>query len=914
MPPDRKNGDRPSPETAHHPTSPALTDQHLQHYAGPQHFNRLTATNGERITFAELRETLGFTDGEFVSICHQPVDGSFSSSVVKANNACAQVQSLPERSCTWFSINPVEGPERHRRGRGRERDVTRWAALYLDCDIKPGAFESQERAWEFINAISDLIGTHPTAVIHSGHGLQPLWAITDAKLTDENGEFAEVPWSRAYRVTRRFDRLASKVALESFGAKLDKVADLSRVLRVPDTTNWKNARDPVGTYAVVGTGGPLADMNAIEEFLDQWSAVEVESDRPVSGEVLSPPEGWQFGKRTCPYVVTMVTAWSEESDRPEGGRHQWAMNRAVRLASAHRLGCFNEAALITSLEYLETALAYWCQRVGVPRALHPNEIGGAYRWAVAKVSTFDDQQARNELGDHKHQENEEGTDGQTTLFDGDPIPLTQSYPIPPFPVDALPDPIANMVSAIALFTQTDPAMAATCVLSVLSACTGGRARIVLRSGWEEPLNAYYATIAHSGERKSAVQQAITKPLYDAERRLDEASRDARRDAEETKKIAEQAVEKQRRKAAGAAGTSEAEQEMATALNLAAMAEAIEVPSTPRLIADDITPEALGTLLAEQGGRMAVLSAEGEILDIIAGRYNNNVPNMGIWLKGHAGDPVKVDRKGRPPEYVESPAVTLGLMIQPAVLDALAAKQEFRGRGLLARIFYAYPVSSLGSRDAEAPAPDQQVVTRYAAVVGDLAEGMAAWTDPARLPITPSAQQAVIELARGLEPTLGSEGELAHLADWGSKYVGAVCRIAGNLHLAICGPEEGVRRSVEDTTIRAAARIGEYFKACAIRAFAEMGADRITSDALYLLDRLIRLETDYVSERDLFTACNRSRFSTKEHMTPALNRLIEHGFLARQQQTERSGGGRAASPLYRVHPRAAFVAHAAESPR
>ena len=56
---------------------------------------------------------LSFSDGEFVSICHQPVGGAFTSSVVKAIDACAQVQSLPERSCIWFSINAIDGPERH---------------------------------------------------------------------------------------------------------------------------------------------------------------------------------------------------------------------------------------------------------------------------------------------------------------------------------------------------------------------------------------------------------------------------------------------------------------------------------------------------------------------------------------------------------------------------------------------------------------------------------------------------------------------------------------------------------------------------------------------------------------------------------------------------------------------------------
>src|SRR5581483_10312381 len=101
------------------------------------------------------------------------------------------------------------------------------------------------------------------------------------------------------------------------------------------------------------------------------------------------------------------------------------------------------------------------------------------------------------------------------------------------------------------------------------------------------------------------------------------------------------------------------------------ADSIEVPPIPRLVADDITPEAAATLLAEQKGRLAIISAEGGIFDIIAGRYSK-LPNMDLWLKGHSGDSLKVDRKGRPPEYIPRPALTLGLMVQPSVLDAIAA--------------------------------------------------------------------------------------------------------------------------------------------------------------------------------------------------------------------------------------------------
>ncbi|HTX95101.1 MAG TPA: YfjI family protein [Mycobacterium sp.] len=489
-----------------------------------------------------------------------------------------------------------------------------------------------------------------------------------------------------------------------------------------------------------------------------------------------------------------------------------------------------------------------------------------------------------------------GTDEQ--LFDGDPIPLTQTVPIPPFPIDSLPKPIADMVRAVSESTQTDPAMPGTCALSVLSACTGGHAEIEIRGGWLEPCHLYTATIAAPGERKSAVQLALVRPLLDAEQQLAEAGLAARLEAETRRQVADRAAEKAKQDAAKA-GPDQWDKAMADALGAAALAAAIEVPPVPRLIADDITPEAAATVLAEQG-RLAIISAEGGIFDIIAGRYSGNVPNMDVWLKGHAGDPMKVDRKGRPPEYVRRPAVTLGLMLQPAVLNAVAANRQFRGRGLLARILYAYPVSKVGRRAIAPVPPDQTIVADYREVMEKLAAGMAAWAgDPAKLTLTPAAHEAMLMIETAVEPTLaGDEGELAPLADWGAKYVGAIARIAGLLHLGQHGPA-GARESVQATTIEAAWRIGKYFRACAINAFAEMGADESTADAVYLLGRIARKCVEELSERDMHVA-SQSRFKTKADMLPALQRLVDHGYLA-PLPAARPTGGRPASPRYRIHP-------------
>jgi replicative DNA helicase len=326
---------------------------------------------------------------------------------------------------------------------------------------------------------------------------------------------------------------------------------------------------------------------------------------------------------------------------------------------------------------------------------------------------------------------------------------------------------------------------------------------------------------------------------------------------------------------------------------------IDVPPIPRLVADDITPEATASLLADQKGRMAVMSAEGGIFDIIGGRYSAHIPNLDVFLKGHAGDPVKIDRKGRPPEYIRRPALTLGLMIQPAVLTTIAANRQFRGRGLLARFLYAYPKSKVGAREPAPPPPDPEVVLRYEATVFNLAQGMSAWlSDPAVLVLTPDAQEAVLAIETAVEPTLADDGELASAVDWGAKYVGALARIAGNLHLVTHGAEAGPVTAVSAATILAAWHIGEYYKACAINAFVEMGADPVTADAVYLLGRISRLGQAEVSERDMHVAV-KSRLRTKEVLLPAVQRLVDHGYLAPIPVKLSGARGRPSSPCYKV---------------
>lgn len=489
---------------------------------------------------------------------------------------------------------------------------------------------------------------------------------------------------------------------------------------------------------------------------------------------------------------------------------------------------------------------------------------------------------------------------EPTPWDGEPVPLTARRLLPPFPTDALPGWVAEHVAAVAEFTQTPPDLAGCIALAALSTAAGGRAVVEVRPGWREPVNLFTAVAMPPGSRKSAVFAAMTGPLLAAEAALVELARPRVVEAELTARVAQARAEKAA-KAAEVATTADARATaFADASSAAMAAEELTVPVLPRLVADDITSEAAASLIAEQGGRLAVLSAEAGIFTTLAGRYSG-APNLEVFLKGHAGDMLRVDRKGRPAEHVEHPALTLGLAVQPDVLVDIARMPGFRGRGLLARILYSLPVNTVGRRRVGTPPPAEHIAAGYADNLRALVLALTDWTDPAVLPLDPDADARVLDLEAAIEPRLDSEaGDLGHVADWASKLTGATVRIAGLLHLA-GHPRDGWNRAVDAGTLDAAARLGHYYLAHALAVFDHMGADPTTDDARTVLDWIARTGTGRFTRRDVFAALRGNRLKKVTDLDPAIGLLIDHGHL-RPVPALPTTGGRPPSPAYDVHPR------------
>jgi Protein of unknown function (DUF3987) len=96
-------------------------------------------------------------------------------------------------------------------------------------------------------------------------------------------------------------------------------------------------------------------------------------------------------------------------------------------------------------------------------------------------------------------------------------------------------------------------------------------------------------------------------------------------------------------------------------------------------------------MMQHGGRMAVLSAEGNIFEIFTGAYTKGSDaRLGVALQGHAGDPLRSDRVGRVEVNIDDPALTLGLTVQTEVINGLGDSKQLRGRGLSVVAFSRCP--------------------------------------------------------------------------------------------------------------------------------------------------------------------------------------------------------------------------------
>ena len=467
-----------------------------------------------------------------------------------------------------------------------------------------------------------------------------------------------------------------------------------------------------------------------------------------------------------------------------------------------------------------------------------------------------------------------------------PIPFDE-VKLPSFPVQFLPPPLCEWVKAVSKNTETPVDMAAVCVLATLSCALQGKFKVQPKPGYDEPLNLYILLIANSGERKSLIVKLMTHPIYGYE---DKENR-RRQEMMEVEQAKLSSWKKQ---------TDMLEREGKTDKAAELRAKYRELENTRirplRLIADDVTSEALTSLLAENKGLMTIISTEGGLFDTLAGRYSNSV-SIDPLLKAYSGDRIQVDRKGRESEIIRDPALTMLLTAQDNVLAGLMGNEIFKARGLTARFLYCRPKSKMGSRHFDTPDLPHELESEYMQLMSALLEiPVPENALPQKIRLSPGAYHHIETFFDWLEPQL-VDG-LEHMEGWGAKFVGNTLRIAGLLHCAQ-HTNSAAKIAISPDTAESAIKIGKYFLRHALCAYSLMGTDKALRGAKYILKKLKTQDKRELTKYQIHRLC-RGEFPRVEDATPAIELLIEHGYL-RERTYSAPTGGRPRANGYLLNP-------------
>jgi hypothetical protein len=474
----------------------------------------------------------------------------------------------------------------------------------------------------------------------------------------------------------------------------------------------------------------------------------------------------------------------------------------------------------------------------------------------------------------------------------EPTPLVQAVP-DAIPDECVPEWLGEMARATAAHTETPFALPALLSVAIASACLAAKAVVSPEDGYIESLNLYACPAMESGNRKTSVFSKLLAPLAGWEQEQIARIEPERLRLASDRRTAEARIDRLRRKAAAANDPTALIREMHEL-----EARLPVVPSSPRLFVDDCTPERLASLMAEQGGRIAVFSDEGGIFDLLAGRYSNGIPNFDLFLKAHSASRFRMDRadRTRPAVILDRPHLTVGISPQPDVLESLRDKPGFRGRGLLARFLYGLPKSPLGYRTLEPCAIASEVEQRYHRGIHQLLRFTP--EKVIQMKLSPDGYDEWKEFQRAVERQFREGGALKSLHDWGGKLPGAALRLSGIFHAI---QQVGQRRfdpEIPPSTVAQALDLAACLISHARAIFALMERDPNIENAQKLITWIVLQSQPSFTIRDCFRA-HQARFQRVDALIPVILLLEQHDYIRRKQRG--SSGGRNPSDICEVNP-------------
>lgn len=482
----------------------------------------------------------------------------------------------------------------------------------------------------------------------------------------------------------------------------------------------------------------------------------------------------------------------------------------------------------------------------------------------------------------------------------------------PFPTKLLGDALPSIVEAVTDQVQVAPDIPAMIALVAVSTAVGGRVQIRIRPGWAESSSLWTATVAGAGERKSAAEGPFSDTLRGIERELQAKAIPEIEEAEQELKIMQARLEDAEKAAIKAKPDQRALKMDEARLAKRELNEVGPVPAPPRLLFGDITPAAMALKAALQGGRMAVIHSEGTLIKQMSGLYNSGTSDTGFALDAYDGKAMPVDRIGRDSIEMDSAHLSVGLLVQPIILEQLGRKKddEMLHNGFVQRFLYSFPGSRLGYQDPRGSVaiPDEVLDglrDRLRVLVFQL------WQNPKVrvVAFTDEASEAMYVFQEQMQGRLRRGGDLHQIASWASKLPGKLARIAALITLY----DDPAATCVTAERLTDTLALAPYFITHARLCLDLMGANREAKlmparDVLEWLRRRPEAKRqEPFSVRDAQRGVDGNSWGpdgiTSESVAEAIGVLIDRGWAVPLPMPARPEGqrGRAPSPRFAPHP-------------
>lgn len=770
------------------------------------------------------------------------LSSKFFSHPLKLDLVCSAIERLASRN-VWHAVG--KNGQRPQSGRGTAEDVTVIPGFVVDADCQGGVHKekhlpTKEEALAFLGEIP----FKPSLLIWSGGGWQIYW------LFREPWTFADASErEQAKELSRRWQSFVISRAKEH-GWKLDNCGSIEHLFRVPGTFNHKSEPTPV---EIVEMNDFRYSVDAFLEFLE-----DVPQEQPQKTQAASPGVGRGRIHEIVEKCAFLRHCRDDAASLPEPDWFSMVCSLVFESASRpviHEMskGYPQYDSKETDkkiLEAMKQTGPMTCKAIRETTGLECPSGGCGVKFPVHLLSSQIEWEA--------------------------PV-LLNDFSLPE--MEPLPGILGEFSEAVTAATETPLELATGMAIVTAAAACQGKIIVQVKKGYFEPVNIYVNTVLNSGERKTAVHTEMTRPLttWEAQQRFE--MEPIVKEAESKRKNQESRL-KSLRARYGKAKRDELDEIEDDIRELESELE--EVPVLPKVWVQDITPEHLGTVMSLHDEKMAILSAEGGIFDIMAGRYSRGVPNLDLFLQGHSGDPVRVDRGSRESIYLERPALSMGLSTQPEVLRSIADAPGFRGRGLLARFLYLLPKSRLGHRTLETEPVPQHIKEEYESVIHTLLNIEPAKDErenyvPYILHLKYSAYEEWLEFSRVVEKDLREGGRFENITDWSGKLPGAAVRIAGLLH-CVEHPLQPWGDQISLETMQQALGLASIFSSHALKVFDFMGADKSLEGARKVWRWIERGRFKSFKKNVIYNALKGS-FPRVADIEPCLDVLEERNYVA-----------------------------------